>query len=282
MYINRNLLILFLTVTALCHPYQRAQAEPELYFVHSDHLNTPQMLTDQNGNVVWQVQSQTPFGVVETNEDVDGDGQAIEFNLRFPGQYYDGETGLSYNYFRDYDPLLGRYVQSDPIGLEGGINTYGYVLGNPINSTDPLGLRCWTNSDGNRQCDSGNPYGDRPFCPDGSCTAYDPDSNTQEPPNLGPKCQVNDVGGVDCRPDPGDENLSCEDRARKAFNTCKTNAITFGVACTTVAGYLLRSPSIGTPASGSCAYGTYDFDRTCEKKLQDDLRVCNHDENCSI
>ncbi|TVZ41985.1 RHS repeat-associated protein [Alteromonadaceae bacterium 2753L.S.0a.02] len=125
----------------LIYPMLLAQAEPELYFVHSDHLNTPQMLTDQNGNVVWQVQSQTPFGIVETNEDVDGDGQAVEFNLRFPGQYYDGETGLSYNYFRDYDPLLGRYIQSDPIGLEGGINTFSYADNLPTSNIDPLGLR---------------------------------------------------------------------------------------------------------------------------------------------
>ena len=63
-----------------------------------------------------------------------------EFNLRFPGQYLDRETGLHYNYFRDYDPQTGRYVQSDPIGVRGGLNTYLYALARPISLSDPLGL----------------------------------------------------------------------------------------------------------------------------------------------
>ena len=63
----------------------------------------------------------------------------FSFNLRFPGQYYDAETGLHYNYFRDYDPSVGRYVESDPIGLRGGLNTYAYV-NDPLTQLDPLGL----------------------------------------------------------------------------------------------------------------------------------------------
>ena len=71
---------------------------------------------------------------------MDGDGKATTIALRFPGQIYDAQTQLSYNYHRDYNPDTGRYVQSDPIGLEGGLTTYGYVKGNPLSFMDPLGL----------------------------------------------------------------------------------------------------------------------------------------------
>jgi len=110
-----------------------------VYWHHNDHLGTPQALTDANQRVVWTM-SQTPFGIGTVNEDPDGDGITVTNNFRFPGQYFDAETGLNYNYQRTYDPLLGRYTQSDPIGLQGGMNTFGYVNGNPVIYVDPFGL----------------------------------------------------------------------------------------------------------------------------------------------
>jgi RHS repeat-associated protein len=103
-------------------------------YVHSDHLATPQKLTDATQTVVWD-RVQDPFGRQAQLTSAGGH----DLPLRFPGQRADAETGFSYNYMRDYDPSLGRYIQSDPIGLEGGINTYGYVGGNPLRYVDPTG-----------------------------------------------------------------------------------------------------------------------------------------------
>lgn len=111
----------------------------ELYYVHNDHLGTPHKLTNESAIVVWQA-TYDPFGKATITNDVDGDGRPVELNIRFPGQYYDSESGLHYNYYRYYDPEMGRYISSDPIGLSGGMNTYGYVGGNPILFTDFYGL----------------------------------------------------------------------------------------------------------------------------------------------
>lgn len=102
------------------------------------HVHTPRVITNQNNTVVWQWNSD-PFGSTLPNENPAGQG-SFTCNMRFSGQYYDRETNLHYNYFRDYDPSTGRYIQSDPIGLEGGTNTYAYVDGNPRPGFDPTGL----------------------------------------------------------------------------------------------------------------------------------------------
>ncbi len=111
-----------------------ARAGLELYAVHGDHLGTPRMITDKDQRVVWRA-SHKPFGQAKV------DIEDITFHQRFPGQRFDIESRLHYNYFRDYDPSLGRYIQSDPIGLGDGLNTYAYVGGSPLLFSDPFGLK---------------------------------------------------------------------------------------------------------------------------------------------
>jgi RHS repeat-associated protein len=112
----------------------------QIQYVYSDHLNTPRAIADTSNQVVWQWDSD-PFGVSMPNEDSDGDGVIYTFNLRFAGQYYDAETNLHYNYHRTYDPSIGRYISSDPIGINGGSNLFTYAKNNPLRYLDMLGLR---------------------------------------------------------------------------------------------------------------------------------------------
>ena len=118
-------------------------ASVSVYYVHADHLNTPKMVTRPSDNKQMWRWDQDPFGTAAPNQNPQSAGTFV-YNLRFPGQYYDQETGLNYNYFRDYDPSTGRYVESDPIGLKGGsYSTYAYASGNPISRRDLLGLWDW-------------------------------------------------------------------------------------------------------------------------------------------
>jgi RHS repeat-associated protein len=110
-----------------------------VFYIISDQINTAREIIDSTGAKVWTADSD-PFGANPPNDNPSGFGK-FTYNPRFPGQYFDRETGLNYNYFRDYDPQTGRYLQSDPIGLAGGINTYGYVHGNPVALIDFYGLQ---------------------------------------------------------------------------------------------------------------------------------------------
>ncbi len=106
-----------------------------LAFLHTDQLGTPQLATGSSQGVVWSANYQ-PFGQTANVQ------AAIVQDLRLPGQQVEFETGFNHNGFRDYVPNLGRYLESDPIGLAGGTNTYVYVLDNPVIGVDPLGDVC--------------------------------------------------------------------------------------------------------------------------------------------
>jgi RHS repeat-associated protein len=110
-----------------------------LHYVNSDNLGTPRSIVRASDNVeLWRWDSD-PFGMTSPTSPNLTAG-FIKYNLRFPGQYYDSETGLHYNGMRDYDPRSGRYIQTDPIGLGGGLSRYAYAEANPMSNTDPLGL----------------------------------------------------------------------------------------------------------------------------------------------
>jgi len=115
---------------------------PTIAYIYADHLNSPRMLTDTANTIVWRWDNADAFGLGDPLLPASPSPFTFPFtyNARLPGQYYDRETALHYNYFRYYDPATGRYITSDPIGLKGGLNTYTYVGNNPTKFIDPLGL----------------------------------------------------------------------------------------------------------------------------------------------
>jgi len=111
-------------------------AADQVSYLHTNHLGAPTAATNASGNLVWAADYR-PFGKAKLIN------PSITLNLRLPGQYFDPETELHYNYFRTYDPNIGRYLEPDPIGLAGGINSYAYVGNNPVNWIDPDGRFAW-------------------------------------------------------------------------------------------------------------------------------------------
>ncbi len=114
-----------------------------LNYVEADALGTPRVVIDPVRDVAiwrWDLTGEV-FGNTAPNQNPDGDTNQFVFNMRFPGQRYDAASGLNYNYFRDYEASIGRYVESDPIGLRGGISTYGYAAQSPLVAVDKLGLK---------------------------------------------------------------------------------------------------------------------------------------------
>ena len=129
--------IIVLTQTVSGSP---ATTTTNVYNVYTDQIGAPRVITQASSDkMVWRWDGTEPFGVQPPNTNPAGLG-TFTYNPRLPGQLYDAETGQFYNINRNYDPVLGRYVQSDPIGLKGGNNTYTYVRGNPLTLIDFLGL----------------------------------------------------------------------------------------------------------------------------------------------
>ncbi|MFD0322478.1 RHS repeat-associated core domain-containing protein [Lysobacter gummosus] len=125
----------------------------KLFYIEPDHLGSPRVVIDPSRNVAvwkWGLKGEA-FGNTLPNQDPDLDGTKFVFDLRFPGQRYDAASGLNYNYFRDYEAATGRYGQSDPIGLTGGISTFTYVRGNPIIGLDPFGLKDYSECETNEE-----------------------------------------------------------------------------------------------------------------------------------
>lgn len=134
---KRVLCIAFVLLSSLAG---LAKAQLTLHYVHSDHLNTPRLVSDSTSAAVWKWDQAEPFGDSPPDENPSALG-VFPFPLRFAGTYDDFETNGAYNYSRDLDRALGRYRQSDPIGLQGGLNTYLHVRANPLRYADPLGLQ---------------------------------------------------------------------------------------------------------------------------------------------
>lgn len=156
-----------------------AQGGDTIHYVYTDNLGSPRAVTTQAGTLVWDwPYNQNPFGEASAS------GNGYTLNLRFPGQYYDQEDGLNYNYYRDYEPGTGRYVESDPLGLTAGISTYLYAHAQPLNSSDRFGLQelAGSKQDENYQnlsldkCDWW-PGGCLTLCTEATCSYHDCNGN---------------------------------------------------------------------------------------------------------
>ncbi len=209
-----------------------------LYNVHADHLATPRVITRQSDNaIVWRWDTAEAFGNSAANQNALG---AFTFNQRFPGQVWDGETGLLQNWNRDYDPRQGRYRQSDPIGLRGGINTFAYANGSPLMVTDPMGLKggdhpseaaCFAAGNNPLTCQQVPPTVDSPpssqpgvqicskywhphtfLCVDGTCSGKYPSGNPWASPGIIQNDALNQ-SAASCSPVPS----SC---AGGSFEAC--------------------------------------------------------------
>ena len=168
-----------------------AGATTTSYDVHTDHLDTPRLLTNSTGVAVWRSRHRA-FGQAHIETDPDGDGTSLAFPFRFPGQYEDAETGLYYNWHRYYEPRIGRYLAPDLLGQSSSVGLYGYAEGNPLGNIDPRGLYCvYTQSTGAKRC--------YPFTP----------NNLENPPAVPPSEPYYSEDGYSGTNRGDEHNLQC-------------------------------------------------------------------------
>ncbi len=226
-----------------------------LSYLETDHLGTPRIAANPATNAQqwkWDFFADAFGGNAATIAPSGG----IDVKLRYPGQQFDSETGLHYNYFRDYEAGTGRYVESDPIGLDSGINTYSYVTGNPLSWFDPLGLR--------RVC-----------------------RNVPKPlfDDIGRgSVQVGTYLGRECRdvPDLPQTDYQCEAECYNSYNKC-TFVVDILPQVATGVCFLLsggrNGGATGFGLGGACgAYtSTIDLDvghRGCERAFKTNMKTC--------
>ena len=244
----------------------------EIYDVTTDHLGTPVVITDKNGNTVWE-SDYSPFGIAYIKT------EQIKNNVRFPGQYYDEESGFHYNWHRYYDPSLGRYLSSDPLGLVDGPNTYAYVGGNPVNFSDSSGLS-------------------RNVSPIDHLV-YPPTTNTQPGCKRGPNNTIvcpedptcKRVGNKwVCPEDPEDKDLSCKEKAMKDYKKCSTRFKALAGVCKAYAlafeargmkRHSHRRESFGGALSLICFDAKVLSEFQCEIHKVEALQECD-DKDCTM
>jgi RHS repeat-associated protein len=185
----------------------------QIYYIVPDHLNTPRLITDQNQTPVWRNENTEPFGDSVANDNPSGLG-TFDFPLRFPGQYFDRETSLAYNYFRDYDSTTGRYLESDPLESH-GLSPYAYAKMNSLRFEDRFGLKPLEPAEMLLLCaaDTVPDDGRRvPRAPRAACDAQD---------DCVAKCRCRQLADLaTCYARGGSLNIPCQFRAKEQLEAC--------------------------------------------------------------
>jgi len=229
---------------------QSATAGSKLYYVQSDRLGTPRTVVEPVRDVSvwsWDAKSEA-FGNSSVNQDPDLDGSSFSMALRFPGQRFDSATGLAYNYFRDYDPSVGRYFQADPLGLDGGAALYAYAQSNPLRFIDPQGLK---------PCPPG-------MVPAGTpCWLDEGDGEGSGYPNEG-RCATAECA-ANVLPNPNySANTECQIKCNAKYQSICT-------ASGFVAGRFASKPGAGATLGG-CVIAKFFI---CRKACEDEDKACS-------